>query len=36
MFPGLTVSLDLTSQIEDSADRVKLTRIILDADDQAA
>ena len=36
MFPGLTVSLDLTSQIEDSADRVKLTRIILDANDQAA
>ena len=36
MFPGLTVSLDLTSQIEDSADRVKLARIILDADDQAA
>jgi hypothetical protein len=34
MFPGLTVSLDLTSQIEDSADRVKLSRIILDANDE--
>ena len=31
MFPGLTVSLDLTSQIEDSADRVKISRIILDS-----
>lgn len=34
MFPGLTVSLDLTSQIEDSADRVKLSRIILDANNE--
>ena len=31
MFPGLTVSIDLTGQIEDSADRVKISRIILDA-----
>lgn len=31
MFPGLTVSLNLTGQIEDSADRVKVARIILDA-----
>jgi len=35
MFPGLTVSLDLTNQIEDSADRVKLARIILDSRDEA-
>lgn len=33
MFPGLTVALDLTNQIEDSADRVKIARIILDAKD---
>ena len=35
MFPGLTVSLDLTSQIEDSADRVKISRIILDSKNEA-
>ncbi|WQJ53912.1 MAG: hypothetical protein [Wendovervirus sonii] len=33
MFPGLTVSIDLTSKIEDSADRVKLSRIILNSTD---
>lgn len=31
MFPGITVGIDLTGQIEDSADRVKVTRIILDS-----
>ena len=33
MFPGMTVSLNLTNQIEDSADRVKLSRIILNSKD---
>ena len=34
MFPGMTVSLNLTNQIEDSADRVKLSRIILNSKDE--
>lgn len=34
MFPGLTVSIDLTNQIEDSADRVKISRIILNSKDE--
>lgn len=37
MFPGARVSIDLTGQIEDTADRVRVTRIILDSkDDDAA
>lgn len=35
MFPGLSVSLDLTNKIEDSADRVKIARIILDSKDES-
>ena len=31
MFPGITVDLDLTGKIEDSADRVKVVRVILDS-----
>ena len=31
MFPGAKVNIDLTGQIEDSADRVRVNRIILDA-----
>lgn len=31
MFPGITVDIDLTGNIEDSADRVKVVRVILDA-----
>lgn len=31
MFPGLTVNIDLTNQIDESSDRVKVARIILDA-----
>lgn len=34
MFPGLTVSLDLTGQIDESSDRVKISRIILDSNDE--
>jgi len=30
MFPGVTVKVDLTGKIEDSADRVKVARIVLD------
>jgi hypothetical protein len=33
MFPGVQVSIDLTGQIEDSADRVKVVRIILNSND---
>ena len=33
MFPGLTVDLDLTGKIEDTADRVKVLRVILNARD---
>lgn len=33
MFPGLTVDIDLTGKIEDSADRVKVLRVILNARD---
>ena len=36
MFPGARVSIDLTGKIEDSADRVRLTRIILNSGDSAA
>lgn len=36
MFPGLTVSIDLTSQIDESSDRVKITRIILDSNNFTA
>jgi len=35
MFPGLAITLDLTDAIEDSADRVKVARIILDATNTA-
>lgn len=35
MFPGLTVSIDLTGQIDESSDRVKISRIILDSTDNA-
>ena len=31
MFPGAKVNVDLTGQIEDTADRVRVTRIILDS-----
>ena len=36
MFPGATVQIDLTGKIEDSADRVRVSRIILDARETAA
>lgn len=36
MFPGVTVKVDLTGKIEDSSDRVKITRVILDANDEDA
>lgn len=36
MFPGATVEIDLTGQIEDSADRVKVVRVILNANDRDA
>lgn len=32
MFPGAQVNIDLTGQIEDTADRVRVVRIILNAD----
>ena len=35
MFPGATVDIDLTGQIEDDADRVKVKRIILNSNDEA-
>lgn len=35
MFPGATVKVDLTGKIEDSSDRVKVARIILDSTDTA-
>ena len=31
MFPGATVQIDLTGKIEDSADRVRVSRVILDS-----
>ncbi len=34
MFPGVTVDLDLTGKIEDTADRVKVVRVILNANDE--
>lgn len=34
MFPGVTVDIDLTGQIEDDADRVKVVRIILNSNDE--
>lgn len=36
MFPGVTVDIDLTGKIEDSADRVKVVRVILSSDDEAS
>ena len=36
MFPGARVSIDLTGQIEDTADRVRVTRIILDNNNNGA
>lgn len=36
MFPSVQVNVDLTGQIPDSADRVRITRIILDSRDNAA
>lgn len=36
MFPGAQVEIDLTNQIEDTANRVRVTRIILNANDDAA
>lgn len=36
MFPGVTVDIDLTGKIEDSADRVKVVRVILDAKNDRA
>lgn len=36
MFPGARVSIDLTNQVEDTADRVRVTRIILSAEDADA
>ena len=33
MFPGMTVDIDLTGKIEDTADRVKVLRVILNAND---
>lgn len=35
MFPGATVQIDLTGKIEDSADRVRVSRIILDSRETA-
>ena len=36
MFPGAQVSIDLTGKIEDSADRVRVSRIILNSNDTDA
>ena len=36
MFPGAQVSIDLTGKIEDSADRVRVSRIILNSADTAS
>lgn len=36
MFPGLTVDIDLTDKIEDTADRVKVVRVILNSNDNNA
>lgn len=35
MFPAVTVKIDLTGKIDDSSDRVKVARIILDSKDNA-
>ena len=35
MFPGAAVEIDLTGQIEDTADRVKVVRVILNSNDVA-
>ena len=36
MFPGRTVDIDLTGKIEDTADRVKVVRVILNSQDEAS
>lgn len=36
MFPGATVSVDLTGAVEDSADRCRIKRVILDSNDSNA
>lgn len=36
MFPGVTVTVDLKGEIEDTADRVVVKRVILDAKDESA
>ena len=36
MFPGATVEIDLTDKIDDTADRVRISRIILNSNDTAA
>ena len=36
MFPGITVDIDLTGKIEDTADRVKVVRVILNSQDEAS
>lgn len=36
MFPGATVSVDLTGLVEDSADRCRIKRVILDSNDSNA
>ena len=36
MFPGVTVDIDLTGKIEDTADRVKVVRVILNSNDEAS
>lgn len=36
MFPGATVSVDLTGVVEDSADRCRIKRVILDSNDSNA
>ena len=36
MYPGATITIDLTDQVEDSADRARVKRIILDSTDAAA
>jgi hypothetical protein len=36
MFPGMTVDIDLTGKIEDTADRVKVLRVILNSRDPLA
>ena len=36
MFPGVTVDIDLTGKIEDTADRVKVVRVILSSNDESS